>query len=325
MTSGGKETIVRAGKIAILIPTFNGGALLGETMASPAQAGLPVDSYEIVVTDNASNDGSIERLSAVDPQGARVTVHRNGANLGRVENWNCALQIAEAMGFSYAAFLMVGDTLRDASLIKLRDRMLCAGAALGIASYEIVDDKLRVHRVARRVCWRGNQDAGTSPERFLMQSLATGAMLYGPLGANLYRIDGPARLRFDPVDASHTDQMATALFARQMARPVVYLDRPVSRWRRRAARFHSSMSPRQRLADDLVVIDRACRDAHVEADYPKIRATLILRGLFLAAGDLRAAWESAGKAWRDGPVSWTWLARLVLRCLIHKTPWLIHA
>ena len=50
----------RSGKIAILIPTYNGGALLHESVESAAAAGMPADSYEIVVSDNASDDGSSE-------------------------------------------------------------------------------------------------------------------------------------------------------------------------------------------------------------------------------------------------------------------------
>ncbi len=323
MISGSNGAGTRTGKIAILVPTFNGGPLLSETVASAAKAGLPADSYEFVVSDNVSDDGSVGRLASVDAQGAPITIRRNASNLGRVENWNCALQAAEEMGFSYAIFLMVGDILKDASIIRLRDRMAHAGAALGLASYEVVDEQVRLLRIARRILWRGDPKTGISPERFLTQSLARGAMLYGPLGANLYRIDGQVRLRFDAGDASHTDQVATALFARQAARCVVYLDQPVSCWRQRAARFHNSMIAGQRLADDLRVIGRACQDAHVEPDFPKIRATLILRGAFHAEGNLRAAWNNARKVVGDGVVSWSWFTRLMLRRLIHNTPWLV--
>ena len=83
--------MTRRGRIAVLIPTFNGGALLAETVASVARAGLPRDSYEIVVSDNASSDDSIGALPNADEHGASVTLHRNPSNLGRVANWNCAL------------------------------------------------------------------------------------------------------------------------------------------------------------------------------------------------------------------------------------------
>lgn len=312
----------RVGKIAILVPTFNGGALLSETVASVAAAGLPLDSYEVIVSDNASDDGSVEQLPRTDTQGASITIHRNASNLGRVENWNRALQAAERLGFTYAMFLMVGDVLKGTNILRLRDRMALTRAALGIACYEVVDEHVRPLYLARRIRWHGNPSV--SPGRFLSQSLARGAMLCAPLGANLYRIDGPEKLRFDVEDASHTDQMATASFACR-AGSIVYLDRPVSRWRRRAARFHSSITPRERLANDLRVIERACREASIAPDYPKIRATLILRAMFYAKGNMFAGWKAARGAAGNGIVSWPWFTLLALRWLRNRTPWVIEA
>ena len=317
------DTAARGGKIAILIPAFNGGGLLRETVMSAAVAGLPPDSYEILVCDNASTDGSAAALPGQDARGAPVTVLRNDTNIGRVANWNRALVAAEEMGFSYAIFLMVGDCLTDGSLLVLRDRMARRQAVLGIAPYRIVDEALRPLRIARRICWRGDPETGLAAERFLAQSLARGAMLYAPLGANLYRIDGKARLRFDPGDETHTDHLATALFAQQGL--IVYLDRPVSMWRRRPGRFHGSMIVGQRLAGDLRVMEYACRAARLDPDYSKIRASLFLRGAVFYRGNLRRAWRDAEDMPQQERVSWTWLLRLLLRLLRHRTPWLVEA
>ncbi len=317
--------VIREGRIAILIPTFNGGALLAETVASVARAGLPAGSYEIVVSDNASTDGSVACLAARDAQGAPITVHRNPANLGRVANWNRAVAHAEEMGFSYALFLMVGDLLKDAGIIALRDRMERQGAALGIACYEIVDERLRPLRVARRIRWSGDPAIGMQVGRFVAQSLAIGAMLCGPLGANLYRIDGAARLRFDPGDESHADQLATVLFAQRAQTPIVYLDAPVSRWRRREGRFHGSMTVPQRLAGDLRVMESACRSAQVTPDYAKIRASLMLRATFFMHGDFRAAWAYSRALTSGTRLSWPWLAKLLCRQLYYRTPWRVEA
>ncbi|MDE1150330.1 MAG: glycosyltransferase [Azospirillaceae bacterium] len=313
---------MRTFKIAILVPSYNGGALLAETVASAAGAGLPPDSYEIVVCDNASTDGSADALPTRDAHGAAITLCRNDRNLGRVANWNRAVEMAEGMGFGFALFLMVGDLVHGVGLVALRDRMVAAGACLGIASYEIVDEALRPRRVARRILWRGADRAAARD--FLAQSLATGAMLYGPLGANLYRIGGGARLRFDPADESHTDQLATAVFSRAAGGGVVYLDRPISRWRARPGRFHSGMDPRGRLAGDVRVMEWACRAAQVAPDYPRIRASLLLRAAWLTRGHLGAAWAWSGALVPAAP-SWTWLARLLWRQAFHRTPWLVRA
>jgi glycosyltransferase involved in cell wall biosynthesis len=315
----------RQGKIAILVPSFNGGALLAETVLSAGRAGMPPGSYEIVVSDNGSTDGSLITLPPTDEQGASITLQQNDRNLGRVANWNCALEHAREMGFSYANFQMVGDLVKDASLILLRDKMVRHGASLGIASYEITDQTLRTIRVARRIVWRDDKDEGLKAEDFLAQSLATGAMLCGPLCANLYQIEGPARLAFDPSDASHTDQLATALFLLKGPGGIVYLDKPVARWRARPDRFHGTMLPAARLQGDLRVIGRACEAGRIPLDFRKIRASLLLRAFFHTQGNLRKAWFQAQKAANGAPLSWAWLATLIYRQLRHKTPWLITA
>lgn len=316
---------MRAGKIAILIPAYNGGHLLHESVMSAAKAGLAPDSYEILVSDNASTDGSTASLPECDALGTPVTLRRNPTNLGRVANWNCALSLAEEMGFSYAFFLMVGDVLLDRTILELRENMNVQGSDLGIASYWIADEGLRPLRLARRICWRAEAGAGLPPQRLLAQSLAQGAMLFGPLGANLYRIDSCARLRFDPADETHTDQLATALFARDSSRPIVYLDRPISLWRRRSGRFHGSMMVVQRLTGDLRVMESACRASSIAPDYSRIRASLLMRGAFFCKGNLFQAWRITRKLVGVHPMSWAWLATLTLRLLRNGTPWLVEA
>ena len=96
---------MRKDKIAVMISVFNAGSLLMESIAS-VTAGLRDDAYEIIVTDNNSDDGSIEALPLADSQGVPIHIRRNGSNLGRVQNWNRALDAAEEMGFGHAMFLI---------------------------------------------------------------------------------------------------------------------------------------------------------------------------------------------------------------------------
>ncbi len=130
----------RSRKIAILIPTYNGGALLQETVDSGAAAGMPADSYEVLVSDNSSDDGSAERLAAHDRQGAPVHVRKNERNLGRVENWNRAIDYAEELGFGFAIFLMVGD---NRSGYRPSPAPRSDAAAPSRAGYRVLHDRRR--------------------------------------------------------------------------------------------------------------------------------------------------------------------------------------
>ncbi|WP_148293744.1 hypothetical protein [Azospirillum sp. B4] len=174
----------------------------------------------------------------------------------------------------------------------------------------------------RRIHWAGGQ--GVEAGDFLAQSLARGAMLYGPLGANLYCISCKAHLRFYPLDDSHIDQLATAVFTRVASDRVVYLDQPITCWRSRRGRFHGTMTPHGRLASDVPVMQWACQAARVAPDYRKIRASLLLRAAWLTRGNLRDAWAWSGALVSAAP-SWIWLLRLLLRQALYRTPWLIRA
>ena len=309
-------------RIAILVPVFNAGGLLGDTIASVASAGLPRDSYAVLISDNASTDGSTTWLGDLDKHGAPVLLRRSEVNLGRVANWNAALDWAEELGFSHALFLMAGDTLADATVIELRDLMLRTDAALGIAPYQIVDETQHPLRIARRIRWRGG---AIEQRNFARQSLGCGALLYGPLGANLYRLGERAPLRFDPADETHTDQLATVLFAQANQARIVYLDKPLSCWRARAGRFHAGMDPEARLGGDLRVIEQGCRAAKVVPDWPKIRSSLLLRGLFHNRGRLGAAWTQSKILTQGARPSLGWLAALPWRQALFKTPWRVEA
>lgn len=302
------------GRIAILVPVFNAGALLADTLASLVC--LPADSYTVLVSDNASTDGSTDALDA------SVLLRRNETNLGRVENWNRVVMWAEELGFSHALFLMAGDTLADEAVIELRDRMVAADAALGIAPYRIVDEAGSPMRLARRIRWTGE---AIGQRQFALQSLGAGALLYGPLGANLYRLGDAVPLRFDPADQTHTDQLATALFAQANQARIVYLDKPLSCWRDRRGRFHAGIDAEARLTGDLRVIEQGCRAARVAPDYTKIRASLIVRGLFHNRGRLRAVWTQSKTLTRGARPSLHWLAALPLRQALFKTPWRVEA
>ena len=307
-------------KIAVLLPVFNAGALLEESIASIAASGLPPGSYGIIVRDNCSDDGSVERLPERDAQGTAIQIRRNPANLGRVANWNCLLADAEELGFGFALFLMAGDLLHGDVAVALRARMRESGAALGLASYEIVDKDLNPVRLARRIVWRAR--GALSGRRFLAQSFAIGGMLLAPLGANLYELSGSA-LRFDPDDPTHADQKATAAFLLDPGRRVIYLDRPLMQWRDRPGRFHNSMDFARQLAADRELALQTCDQAGIAPRLREIRCTFLLRIIFHARGNIFAAWLNLQSLARGGAINWTFLLATLSRRLIYGTPWRI--
>ena len=61
-------------KLSVIICTYNGGARLGEVLRClSVQTGLSRDSWELLIVDNASSDGTTEVL----PQLTLITVRKN--------------------------------------------------------------------------------------------------------------------------------------------------------------------------------------------------------------------------------------------------------
>lgn len=85
---------MNAPRISVLVPTYNCRPFLAQTFDSLLPQ-LPVDG-EVIASDNASDDGTLEVLEAYRERDARVRVFRNATNVGSVANSNLCLSHARA-------------------------------------------------------------------------------------------------------------------------------------------------------------------------------------------------------------------------------------
>ena len=78
--------------VSILIPVFNRVGLIDSVVQSAlAQTHRDI---EIVVVDNASTDGTWERLQELVGSDARIRIHRNATNIGPLRNWHACIERA---------------------------------------------------------------------------------------------------------------------------------------------------------------------------------------------------------------------------------------
>ena len=92
-------------RYSVLLPTRNGASLLEGTLRSVLDQ--PSEDFELVVSDNASDDGTAEILAeaAADP---RLRVLRQPRPLGVTDNWNAALGAAEQLIINLGGIVMAG-------------------------------------------------------------------------------------------------------------------------------------------------------------------------------------------------------------------------
>jgi len=77
--------------VSILIPTYNRAALIVDSIKSALAQ--KYNSFEVVIVDNASTDGTWEQIQEIASTDSRVRAFRNNTNLGPVLNWiECARQ-----------------------------------------------------------------------------------------------------------------------------------------------------------------------------------------------------------------------------------------
>src|SRR5581483_10555784 len=96
-------------KISVCIPTFNGAAYIKKCLDSLLEQNQP--EFEVVVSDNASEDGTWDIVRSFRDQ--RIRAFRSDRNVGMANNFNRALQ--ECRG-EYVKVLCADDVIEPDAL-----------------------------------------------------------------------------------------------------------------------------------------------------------------------------------------------------------------
>ena len=106
--------------VSILIPTYNSAKFIARAAGSALSQ--TYEPTEIVVVDNASDDGTYEIVQRYASKNANIRVFQNSENVGPVRNW---LRCAEEARGQYACLLFSDDwyerTFLEETLPFLRD------------------------------------------------------------------------------------------------------------------------------------------------------------------------------------------------------------
>jgi glycosyltransferase involved in cell wall biosynthesis len=103
-----------AALVSICIPTYNYGRYLADSIGSALRQSYA--HYEVLVVDNASDDGTPELVEQLRSRDQRVSYHRNARNLGMTANFNRCLELAQG---KYIKFLCADDTLAETCVEKM--------------------------------------------------------------------------------------------------------------------------------------------------------------------------------------------------------------
>ena len=125
MTSLGKPLI------SIGVPVYNGENFVAEALACILDQSY--EHLEVIVSDNASNDGTSEICRAFAQQDSRVRYYRADVNRGAAWNFNRVFELATGEFFRWASHDDLSAPSLDASCVEVLqdcpDVVLCAGKA----------------------------------------------------------------------------------------------------------------------------------------------------------------------------------------------------
>jgi glycosyltransferase involved in cell wall biosynthesis len=169
-----------APKVSVVIPTFNRVRTLARAIES-ALAQRFEDEIEVIVVDNASDDGTRELMQSYPA----VAFHQWPENVGPLENWRRGIELARA---EWVKVLWSDDWLEANCVQELHDAAVSSGAVVA---------------TCRALIHFGNKDVasyGESPSTFqaaqVIDAIAgrAGTLPYSPAAGLVRRSDALAGL-----------------------------------------------------------------------------------------------------------------------------------
>jgi glycosyltransferase involved in cell wall biosynthesis len=108
-----QDVAKKSAPVQVFIPVYNDAVHFPRALASVlGQKGVEV---EVIVSDNASTDGSYEQALKVAAGDRRVKVFRNSSNIGAFPNWNL---FSEYVTSDYYMLLCSDDALGDTNALQ---------------------------------------------------------------------------------------------------------------------------------------------------------------------------------------------------------------
>jgi glycosyltransferase involved in cell wall biosynthesis len=120
--------------VSILIPVYNRKNIISETIASACAQ--TYRNVEIIVVDNASNDGTWEEIKSASLVDNRIKIYRNDYNLGPVANWIKCLEKSNG----YYVKILFSDDLISSDYVEKCLSLMSADTAFVYSGVKLFND-----------------------------------------------------------------------------------------------------------------------------------------------------------------------------------------
>lgn len=265
--------------VSVCIPTYNRVRYLAQCVESILRQTMA--DFEVVVSDNASNDGTTAYMRSLSDR--RIRYERSETNAGSRENWNRCVTLARG---TYVAILHDDDTSEPTFLARTV-QMFEGHSRMGMiytAAY-LIDEEGR-----RTGCLRLHaRDRVWAPPalglRFLKRNHDV-VFSSAVVRRSAYECVG----RFDPALLCGDFEIWLKLALRF---EIGYLASPLVSYRSHGSSTTASMAPRRFVEENRLIVNRV-----IDWAEPQIPGMAARRAAALAAVDRVWAWRSLQTTWK---------------------------
>lgn len=211
-------------RVSVMLPTYRPDGLLVDTLRSVLVQAPAADAMQIMIVDDGSPAGLVERLVGEVDRAGRVEILRHDDRLGLAGNWNRAIELARG---HVVHLLHQDDRVLPGFYARLLDGFdRQPGVGMAFCRCRIVDGRDRTLKTSSRLRWLPGVLDGWLPRIATRQRVQTPAALV-------------ARATYEAVGGYRPDlklaldwEMWVRIAAR---RPVWYEPRTLAAYRRHSA------------------------------------------------------------------------------------------
>ena len=169
-------------KLTIAIPNYNGGNNLKEAIESCQHVKLPKDEIEILILDNQSTDDSINIIKKLSNKFSNIRLWENGKNVGRIGNWNIALEKTEG---DYLILLFTNDRIYEKNNIKDIIKILEENQTISLCISALVKKEKNDEVIKKRYF---RDTVLCDSKGFSNDSICRGLFPFGTIESIIYRV-----------------------------------------------------------------------------------------------------------------------------------------
>lgn len=217
-------------RLSVMLPTFQPDEKLRRTIDSVLAQATAADGMEIVVVDDRSPDGDVERLVRSVDRTGRIVIVRNDRRLGLAGNWNRAISLARGR---LVHLLHQDDYVLPGFYERLSKPFESDGTGMAFCRVRIIDGEDCLLKLTSRQQWLAGVITGWLPRIAERQRVQTPAAVV-------------ARSTYERLGGYRTDlchALDWEMWVRIAAHcPVWYEPRPLAAYRRHAANESSRLA-----------------------------------------------------------------------------------